>query len=371
VWHDERMITLAGIALRLLEDALRWMVLLFRSSVAVRAENLFLRRQLALFMEREVRPRRVDAATRASLAVLAKLFEWRGALMVVQPATLICWHRAGWSLFWRLRSRPGRPPIPKELRILIRRMASENPLWGEERIANELLLKLGIRVSPRTVSKYLPKRPPVQPRGDQRWSTFLRNHATAILACDFFVAVTATFRVLYVFVVIEHGTRRLAHMNVTSHPSANWTLQQLREVVGDTDNHKYLIHDRDAIFAKRLDDSIRALGLEVLRSPISSPKANAICERLIGTIRRECLDWMIPMSEAHLRSILRVWSAHYNGGRPHSALGPGVPDPPAKSAQVSKSESRHRLAAGALVLAKTVLSGLHHEYSIATTPAVA
>ena len=113
---------------------------------------------------------------------------------------------------------------------------------------------------------------------------------------------------LYVFVVIEHGTRRLAHVNVTSHPSANWTLQQLREVVGDTDNHKYLIHDRDAIFAKHLDDSIRALGVEVLRSPFASPKANAICERVIGTIRRECLDWMIPMSEAHLRSILRLWS---------------------------------------------------------------
>jgi putative transposase len=209
----------------------------------------------------------VDAATRASLAVLAKLFEWRGALMVVRSTTFIRWHRAGWSLFWRLWSRPGRPPIPMQLRILIRRMASENPLWGEERIANELLFKLGIRVSPRTVSKYLPKRPPGRPRGDQRWSTFLRNHATAILACDFFVAVTATFRVLYVFVVIEHGTRRLAHMNVTSHPSANWTLQQLREVIGDTDNHKYLIHDRDAIFAKHLDDSIRALGLEVLRTP--------------------------------------------------------------------------------------------------------
>ena len=183
------------------------------------------------------------------------------------------------------------------------------------------------------------------------------------------MAVTATFRVLYVFVVIEHGTRRLAHMNVTSHPSANWTLQQLREVVGDTDSHKYLIHDRDAIFAKHLDDSIGALGLEILRSPFASPKANAICERVIGTIRRECLDWMIPMSEAHLRSILREWVTHYNGGRPHSALGPGVPDPPQQSARIPKVEFRNRLAAGALVLAKAVLGGLHHEYSIATTPA--
>jgi transposase InsO family protein len=203
--------------------------------------------------------------------------------------------------------------------------------WGEERIANELLLKLGIRISPRTVRKYMPKRPRGQPRGDQRWSTFLKNHAAAILACDFFVAVRVTFRTLYVFVVIEHGTRRLAHLNVTSHPSAQWTLQQLREVLGESGDHKYLIHDRDAIYARHLDSSIRALGLEVLRSPIASPKANAICERLIGTIRRECLDWMIPLSEAHLRSILRTWRNHYNTGRPHSALGPGIPDPPQES----------------------------------------
>jgi len=369
LWHDERMVTLAGIAVRLIEDALRRVVLLFRSTEAVRAENLFLRCQLALYIERGVRPRRADAPTRVSLAVLAKLFDWRGALVIVQSATVIRWHRAGWRLFWRLKSRRGRPPIPEELRRLIRRMASENPLWGEERIANELLLKLGIRISPRTVSKYLPKRPPRQPGGDQRWSTFLKNHATAILACDFFIAVTATFRMLYVFVVIEHGTRRLAHVNVTAHPGADWTLQQLREVVADTDDYEYLIHDRDRIFAKHLDDSIRALGIAALRSPFASPKANAICERVIGTIRRECLDWMIPMSEAHLRSILKEWVTHYNGARPHSQLGPGVPDPPREPACVPKSGPRHRLVSGALVRAKSVLGGLHHEYSLATMPA--
>jgi hypothetical protein len=157
------MVTLARIALRLIEDALRWVVLLFRSTESVQAENLFLRRQLALYIERGVQPRRVDAATRVSLAVLARLFDWRGALVVVQPATMIRWHRAGWRLLWRMKSRPGRPPIPKELRELIRRMARENVLWGEERIANELLLKLGIRISPRTVRKYLPKRPPGRP----------------------------------------------------------------------------------------------------------------------------------------------------------------------------------------------------------------
>jgi hypothetical protein len=126
---------------------------------------------------------------------------------------------------------------------------------------------------------------------------------------------------------------------------------------------RYLIHDRDRIFAKRLDDSIRALGIEVLRSPVASPKANSICERVIGTIRRECLDWLIPMTEVHLRAILREWTTHYNQERPHSTLGPGVPDPPKESGKAPKSEFRHRLAADALVLARSVLGGLHHEYS--------
>ena len=214
-------------------DLLRLVVSFLRSSSAIRAENLVLRRQLARYIERGIKPRRVDHATRVSLALFTRLFDWRDAVVIVRPATIVRWHRMGWRIFWRWKCRAGRPPIPPELRSLIRRMAAENPLWGEERIANELLVKLGIRVSPRTVGKYMPKRPPGQPRGDQRWSTFLKNHAKAILACDFFVAVTATFRMLYVFVVIEHGTRRLAHVNVTAHPSADWTLQQLREVVGD------------------------------------------------------------------------------------------------------------------------------------------
>ena len=306
-------------------DILRLDVLFLRSSSAIRAENLVFRRQLARYIERDIKPRRVDHATRASLALLSRLFDWRDAVVIVRPGTIVRWHRLGWRIVWRWKCRAGRPPIPPELRGLIRRMAAENPLWGEERIANELLVKLGIRVSPRTVGKYMPKRPPGQPRGDQCWCTFLRNHAKAILACDFFVAVTATFRMLYVFVVIEHGTRRLAHVNVTAHLNADWTLQQLRAVIGEEGAHQYLIHDRDEIFAKHLDESIRALGVDVLRSPVASPKANSIYERVIGTIRRECLDLMIPLSAAHLRSILKSWVEHYNRGRPHSSLswGPG------------------------------------------------
>jgi putative transposase len=363
------MAALINILVQLLADVARFVVLQFRPTRVVEAENLFLRRQLALFKERGVKPRRVDAATRLSLAVLSRLFDWRNALVVVQPKTIIRWQRAGWRLFWRLECRPGRPRIPVELRALIRRIAQENPIWGEERIASELLVKLGVRVSPRTVRKYMPKLPAGQPRGDQRWSTFLKNHAKAILACDFFIAVTATFRMLYVFVVIEHGSRRLKRVAVTAHPSADWTLQQLREVVGEDNSHQYLLHDRDSIFAKHLDESIKALGLSILKSPPRSPKANSICERVIGTIRRECLDWLIPMTEAHLREILKIWVTHYNGGRPHSSLGPGLPGPPNTAVAIAKpSNCRHRLGEGVAVHSTSVLGGLHHEYSL--VPAV-
>jgi putative transposase len=358
------VIALVRVALQLLADALRFVALTFRPSTTLRAEILFLRRQLALYQERGIKPRRPDVATRLSLALLSRLVDWRASLVVVRPETLVRWHRAGFRLLWRLKCRPGRPAISVELRQLIRRMATENPLWGEERIANELRLKLGLRVSPRTVRKYMPRRPPGSPRGDQRWSTFLRNHARAIVACDFFIAVTATFRMLYVFVVIEHGASRLLHLNVTSHPTAAWTLQQLREALGYEDRNRYLIHDRDSIFAKSLDESIERLGLKVLKSPLRSPKANAICERAIGTIRRECLDWLIPMSEGHLRAILNDWRTHYNRARPHMALGPGVPDPPPETAVMKARRSRHRIRDGFVVLAKPVLGGLHHEYSL-------
>lgn len=311
-----------------------------------------------------MKPRRVDAVTRVTLAFLSRWFDWRSALIVVRPETLIRWHRAGFRLLWRWKSRPGRPRIPLELRELIRRMARENPLWGQERIANELLLKLGLRVSPRTVRKYLPRPVPGRPRGDQRWSTFLRNHAQAIAACDFFVVVTSTFRVLYVLIVIEHHSRRLIHCGVTAHPSAQWARQRLRDAVGWECRYEYLIHDRDCIFSAELDESVQRLGLRVLKSPPRSPKANAICERVIGTIRRECLDWLIPVSEAHLRRVLKSWIDHYNHSRPHMALGPGVPDPP-PNLVVPLSESRHGLGGFGSIRGKSVLGGLHHEYSFA------
>src|SRR5262252_6913673 len=200
-WH------LAYTLLMLLIDGARYLWLCLRPSPALAAENLFLRKQLALYQERHVKPRRATNATRLALVWLGRWFDWRQALAVVQPATFLRWHRQGFRLFWRRKSQAGRPRIPAELQALIHRMAQDNPTWGEERIANELLLKLGLRVSPRTVRKYIPKR--VHPgRGhrvsSQRWRTFVRNHAMAIIACDFCVVVTATFRLLYVFVIMEH-----------------------------------------------------------------------------------------------------------------------------------------------------------------------
>jgi transposase InsO family protein len=198
-------------------------------------------------------------------------------------------------------------------------------------MANELLLKLGLRVSPRTVRKYLPKRLDRDPGTrvpSQCWSTFVRNHAQAIVACDFCVVVTATFRFLYVFVLMEHATRRLLHVNVTAHSTAQWTLQQLREALPCDHTYRFLIHDRDSIFSQQLDQGMQHLGLKVLKTPPQSPQANALCERLIGTLRRECVDFMIPLTENHLRRLLTAWMQHYNAGRPHMSLGPGIPQPP-------------------------------------------
>ena len=195
----------------------------------------------------------------------------------------------------------------------------------------------------------MPKRPLSKPRGGQRWSTFLRNHAQVIIACDFFIAVTATFRLLYVFVLIHHGSRRLVHFNVTAHPTAAWTLQQLRDAIGFEDRYRYLIHDRDSLFPRNLDESIKGFGLRVLKSPPQSPRANAVSERVIGTMRQDCWDCVIPISEPHLRSILKVWGGHYNRSRPHMALGPGVPDPPPKTAVLPTHPTRHRIAEGFVV----------------------
>jgi len=330
-------------------DFIRLLGSFLQSRSALAAENLFLRKQLSLYQERQVRPQQATDATRLTMVLVAKLFDWREALMTVRPETFIGWHRRGFRLFWRWKSRRiGRPTIPKDLRGLILAMARDNPTWGQARIANELLVKLGIQVSPRTIQKYLLKDPNGRrrrPDRSQRWMTFVRNHAQAMLACDFFVSVTARFQVLYVFVIMGIGTRRLVHFNVTAHPGAAWTLQQFREAIGEQQGYRFLVHDRDSIYFRELDLGVKAMGVKVLKTPFRSPQANSYCERLIGGIRQECLDFLIPISEGHLRRILKEWKTHYNQGRPHSSLGPGLPDP-GQNSPVPIQKHRHQLQEG-------------------------
>ena len=352
--------------LNLFADLFRFLLLGVRSKSSLAAENLFLRKQLAFYLERRIKPQRTSHPARLTLLWLSRWFDWRSALTVVTPKTFIGWHRKGFELFWHRPCQSGRPRIPLDLQRLIRQMARENPSWGEERIANELLLKLGLRVSPRTIRKYLPKLPSAplgNPRSDQRWATFLKNHAEAIIACDFCVVASATFRFLYVLVVMEHASRRIIHLNVTRHPTAAWTLQQLREAIPSDHTYRFILHDRDAIFSIGFDASLAHLGLEVIETPVRSPQANALCERLIGTLRRECLDWIIPLTEGHLRKTLRSWLLHYNRGRPHSSLGPGLPDPPL-NLPVHVQRQRHRFDRSSRVVAHPILNGLHHEYSL-------
>jgi putative transposase len=350
-------------AVRLLLDVVRFVSLGFRSRSQLVAENLFLRKQLTLYRERQVKPRRADDATRITLVMLARLIDWRAVLTIVKPDTLIRCHRKGFRLFWRWKSRtPGRPPLPPDVQQLIAAMARANATWGEERIAAELRLKLGLCVSSRTVRRYMPQGGRPRDRmSSHRWSTFVRNHAEAMLACDFFVTITATFRTLYVFVVLDVGTRRIVHWNVTEHPTAEWTVQQFRGIVPGDQPQRFLIHDRDSIYSSTVDGAVEAMGLTVLKTPVRCPQANAFCERLIGTIRRECLDWLIVVHERHLRSLLQEWVAHYNQGRPHASLGPGIPAVPRE--RLARPNG-HQIPEGHRVVAAPILAGLHHEYCL-------
>ena len=265
-------------------DLVRLVALAARPRAALVTENLFLRKQLALFQERKVRPRRAYDSTRWMMAALIPWFAWRNALVNVQADTLLRLHRQGFRLFWRWKSKTaGRPRLPKNL------------------------------VSSRTVAKYLRRGGPVRtPDPKQRWLTFVHNHAKGIVACDFFVVMTATFRTLYVFVLMEVESRRILHHNVTAHPTAEWTLQQLRETLPGDHPYRFVLHDRDSIFSQELAKAVTRLGVRVLRTPVRAPKANTCCERLGGSLRRECLDFLIPLSEGHLRRIVKEWGFHYN-----------------------------------------------------------
>jgi putative transposase len=348
----------------IVSDVFRFFRLIVRSRSALSAEILFLRKQLAFYQERQVTPRRLNDPARFSLMFWSRLFDWKDALVIVKPETLIGWHRKGFKLFWKWKSRVGRPRLPKDIRDLIVRMALENPTWGQARVAAELSVKLDIYVSPRTVRKYWPPEPERRGRrktSSQHWRTFIRNHAQSMVACDFFVVVTARFRMLYVFLFMEIGTRRIVHCNATAHPTAQWTLQQLREAIPSDHSYRFLLRDRDSIFSNEVDEQLQAFGLRVLRTPARVPQANAYCERLVGTVRRECLDFMIPFGEVHLKRILKEWIGHYNQGRPHLSLGPGIPESMAFNNH-RRPCGRHFIADHCRVESRRILGGLHHEY---------
>jgi transposase InsO family protein len=267
---------------------------------------------------------------------------------IVRPETILRWHRTGFRTYWRWKSRGrvGRPTIDRELRDLVRRMSKENPLWGAPRIHGELL-KLGFQVSQSTISKYM-----IKPRGppSQGWRTFLRNHADAIAAIDLCVVPTLTFELLFAFLIIGHGRRQLLWFAVTRHPTAEWLAQQIVEAFPwDTAPH-YLLRDNDAAYGAVFTRRLRAMGIRDRPIAPRSPWQNAYVERLIGTIRRDCLDHILIFGEAHLRRVLTLYALYYNQTRTHLGLG--------KDAPLGRA-----VECSGTVIAVPILSGLHHRYA--------
>ena len=324
---------------------------LTRSKADLLAENALLRQQL-LVLNRQVKQPHFKPFDRFIMVVLASwLCYWKQALLIVKPDTLMRWHRQGFRLFWKIKSKPkgSNPKIAEETIALIKQMAAENRLWGAERIQGELL-KLGIKVAKRTIQKYM--RPARKgPSPGQTWATFLRNHSKDIWACDFLPVVDLFFGELYAFFVVEHGTRRVVHFGVTRHPTDEWTAQQLREATAFGERPKYLIRDNDTKFGPEFQKVAEDTSIKVLKTPIASPKANSICERFLGSVRREALDHLLIVSERQLSRILKAYVEYVNQSRPHQGIGQAIPEPKQNS---SPSEGK--------VVSFPVMGGLHHRY---------
>jgi len=263
---------------------------------------------------------------------------------------LISWHRKGFKLYWKRKSqRVGRPHIDWELIKLIRKLQKENPTWSAQRIQGELA-KLGFTVCDNTVAKYM-RKPKTDPEKIQRWLTFLRNHAPHIVGIDFAVVRTVFFKSIHIFVAISHDRRKILHFAVSSKPHSQWAIQQLRETFAFDETTKYVIRDNDKIFSHEFKQAIKGFGLEDTPTAYRSPWQNPICERVIGTLRRECLDHMIILSEKHLSDILHEYIfEYYNIRRTHMSLAKDAPD--------------HRpTQAEGKIISRSILGGLHHVYS--------
>jgi len=317
---------------------------------ALVAENLALRQQLAVLQVSAKRPR-LRKRDRLFWVWLSRLWaNWRSCLMIVKPETVIRWHREGFRLYWRWKSRKkrGRPKTDAEIRKLIRRMARDNPLWGAPRIQSELAL-LGHYVAESTVAKYMgrARKPP-----SQTWRTFLENHIGDIVAIDFFVVATVGFRLLYCFLVLRHDRRRVVHFNVTPRPTARWTAQQVVEAFPFDSAPRFLIRDHDGIYGQDFCERVKYLGIEEVVIAYRSPWQSPYVERVIGSIRRECLDHVIVRNGAHLLRILRDYFTYYHDARSHLSLDRNAPLP----RKVEPPSCGH-------VVAIPHLGGLHHRYT--------
>ncbi len=322
------------------------------------AENALLRQQL-IVLNRSVKRPCLTGNDRSLLVLLAScVCTWQDAVLIVKPDTLLRWHRQGFRLFWRRKSRsPARAPrIPTATIGLIQEMAISNRLWGVKRIQGELL-KLDITLSKRTIERYIRQVRPQRPCG-QNWATFLQNHAQEIWACDFLQLHDAVFRPLFAFFITELGSRRIVHFGVTRSPSNEWVAQQLREATPFGEAPRYLIRDNDAKYGPQFTAVAVGTGIEVLRTPITAPRANAICERLLGSGRRECLDHVMIVSEAHLRRVLSEYMAFFNRARPGYPPGAGINQGVPEAADASG----HSPFAKGQIVRFPVLGDLHHEY---------
>ena len=327
-----------------------WAVIgLFRSRASLEAEILALRQQLNVLRRKS--PKRptfsnVDRLIFAGLYQIAP--HVLDALTIVEPETVVRWHRAGFRLFWRWKSRcrGGRPKLPLEIRRLIHEMSLANPLWGAPRIHGELL-KLGIDVGQTSVARYMAKRarPP-----SQGWKTFLRNHADGIASMDLFLVPTISFRLLHGLLILRHGRRQMLWLGVTTHPTAEWIARQFTEACGWDRAPRYIVRDRDRVYGEIFKRRLCAMGIRDRPTAPRSPWQNGHCERLIGSIRRECLDHVVVFGERHLRHLLLSYMEYYNGARTHLALN--------KDAPVSRS-----IQAVGRIIPTPILGGLHHHYA--------
>ena len=321
------------------------------SRLDLQFEILALRHQIAVLQRSAKKRPRLTVTDRLLWVSLSRIWRhWRSTLVLVKPETVVAWHRKGFRLFWTWKVRhgqPGRPAITREIRDLIRRMCRENLTWGAPRIHGELL-KLGIDIGESSVTKYMVRgrKPP-----SQTWHTFLENHLSQIVSVDFFTVPTIRFQVLYVFLVLAHDRRRIVHCNVTAHPTAQWTGQQLRDAFAFDQLPRYLLRDRDAIFGNEFRQYLADMEIHEVLSAPRSPWQRAYVERVIGSIRRECLDHMIVFNEASLRRALRVYFDYYHKSRTHLSLSKDSPEPrPIQAPGMGR------------VVAVPQVGGLHHRY---------